>query len=399
MIERFGSLFALHTEHTSYLFRITPSGDAEHLYYGERVLVTGEEDAQAAIPKLAFGPGNTIMRSPARPTEIPECMELECAGTGRGEVGEPFVEVTHTDGSFTTDFRYEEAALFAVPGQDAPAPGDDALPASYDDTGRAEGLRLTLRDAKRGLTLTLSYRIFPDCDVITRSARLTNDGPEAITLRRLASAQLAFSDADWTFTTFRGAWAREMERHAMPLRAGTIVNASFTGTSSNRANPFVMLSRPDAGEDQGDVYGFNLVYSGNHREACEVTSFGTLRFTSGMDPRLFRWHLAPGESFDAPEAILAFSGAGFNGMSHAMHRFLRQHIVRGSWRDLPRPILLNSWEACYFHVSEKRILELARAAKAAGMRVIGVYDDFFHGTWEDMQTVCDRTIRSFEELL
>ena len=40
-----------------------------------------------------------------------------------------------------------------------------------------------------------------------------------------------------------------------------------------------------------------------------------------------------------------------------------------------------------------------RAAKAAGMTVIGVYDDFFHGTWEEMQAVCDRTIRGFPELL
>ena len=40
-----------------------------------------------------------------------------------------------------------------------------------------------------------------------------------------------------------------------------------------------------------------------------------------------------------------------------------------------------------------------RAAKAAGMNVIGVYDDFFHGTWEDMEQVCNRTIRGFWELL
>ena len=40
-----------------------------------------------------------------------------------------------------------------------------------------------------------------------------------------------------------------------------------------------------------------------------------------------------------------------------------------------------------------------RSAKAAGMTVIGVYDEFFHVSWDEMQTVCDRTIRSFEELL
>ena len=40
-----------------------------------------------------------------------------------------------------------------------------------------------------------------------------------------------------------------------------------------------------------------------------------------------------------------------------------------------------------------------RSAKTAGMKVIGVYDDFFHVTWEEMQSICDRTIRSFAELL
>ncbi len=40
-----------------------------------------------------------------------------------------------------------------------------------------------------------------------------------------------------------------------------------------------------------------------------------------------------------------------------------------------------------------------RSARAAGMRVTGVYDEFFHVSWEEMQTVCDCTIRSFEELL
>jgi hypothetical protein len=40
-----------------------------------------------------------------------------------------------------------------------------------------------------------------------------------------------------------------------------------------------------------------------------------------------------------------------------------------------------------------------RAAKAAGMQVVGVFDAFFHGSWEDMQATCDSTILGFEELL
>ena len=40
-----------------------------------------------------------------------------------------------------------------------------------------------------------------------------------------------------------------------------------------------------------------------------------------------------------------------------------------------------------------------RGAKAAGMEAVGVYDEFFDMTWENMQQVCDRCIRSFEEMV
>ena len=33
------------------------------------------------------------------------------------------------------------------------------------------------------------------------------------------------------------------------------------------------------------------------------------------------------------------------------------------------------------------------------MQVVGVYDAFFHVSWPEMQQVCHRVIRSFEELL
>jgi len=39
------------------------------------------------------------------------------------------------------------------------------------------------------------------------------------------------------------------------------------------------------------------------------------------------------------------------------------------------------------------------AAKAAGMGVVGVYDPFYETRQEELRRVCDRYIRSFEELL
>ena len=44
-------------------------------------------------------------------------------------------------------------------------------------------------------------------------------------------------------------------------------------------------------------------------------------------------------------------------------------------------------------------VEACRGAKAAGMHAVGGYDPYFAGTEPEMQAVCDRYIRSFEELI
>ena len=40
-----------------------------------------------------------------------------------------------------------------------------------------------------------------------------------------------------------------------------------------------------------------------------------------------------------------------------------------------------------------------RGAKAAGMKVVGVYDTYFDATVDEMRQVCDRYILSFEEMM
>ena len=64
---------------------------------------------------------------------------------------------------------------------------------------------------------------------------------------------------------------------------------------------------------------------------------------------------------------MTYSETGYEGISIAMHRFVREHIVRGEWKKKERPVLLNSWEALYFHVNERKIEKLA-SARAQGKR-------------------------------
>ena len=127
---------------------------------------------------------------------------------------------------------------------------DSGLPHSYSEVGTdsAECLQIVLQDVTNHLELQLFYTVFEECDVITRSARLINHSDASVTLNRCLSAQLDLTEDYSMITHFSGAWAREMHREQISLRSGKFVNASYTGTSSNRSNPFMILGHKNTCE-------------------------------------------------------------------------------------------------------------------------------------------------------
>lgn len=376
MIRKLGNTFVLDTERTTYVFRVLDTGHLEHLYYGMKITLETERDADALSEQHAFAPGNTNVYDAEHKSFSLEDIRLEMSSYGKGDIREPFVELTHADGSRTSDFLYVGAEI-AEGKEDY-----ETLPGSYDENGAVEHLTVTLRDKEYQIVLELHYYVYEACDVIARSSKLLNDSDVDVVLERLMSLQLDFDRADYVMTGFHGAWAREMRRVDVPLRVGRYVGDSYTGTSSNRANPFFMLSGRGTDENHGICYGFNLIYSGNHYETAEVSGYGKTRILSGINPRSLCWRVAPSETFEAPEAVMTLSDAGYNGMSQNMHAFVRKHIVRGQWRDRVRPVLLNSWEAAYFDINEKKLLALAKAAKRVGIELF-VMDDGWFGTRDD----------------
>ncbi len=385
MIRRLGNVFVLDTPNTTYAFGILPSGQLEHLYYGSSIQIDSEEEAKVLVEKHECVPGNSVYYSDEHKNISLEDMRLEMSAHGKGDVREPFIEVTHADGSYTSDFVFAGAEILSGK---KPL---ETLPSSYEEEDRVDTLVVTLKDEGYDLTLELYYYVFLNHDIITRSARLLNTSKDTITLDRLMSGQLDMETTGWQMTTFHGAWAREMMRHDTGISAGKFVNESYCGCSSNRANPFVMLSRKETTEDFGDCYGMNLIYSGNHYEALEISAHGKTRVVTGINPRSFAFILEPGDSFEAPEAVFTYSKEGFGGMSRNMHAFVRECIVRGTWKKKARPVLLNSWEAAYFDINESKLLKLAKAGKEAGVELF-VMDDGWFGTRDnDTQALGDWT--------
>ena len=398
------NLFVLDTKHTTYAFRVLPTGQLEHLYYGARITIddTADPEGIGLAERHAFAPGNTCLYNEEEKRYTLEDMRLEYSWPGKGDLRESAAVIRHGDGGRTSDFSFEQAKLVRggvtedSSGDEEPDKGQavlsalhNGMPMSYDESGRAQSLVITMMDRSYDMELTLNYTVYPEVDVITRSAMLTNRSETPVTVERLMSLSLDLDAEPFVMSTFNGAWAREMHRTDSPLAAGKLVNASSSGSSSHRANPFVMLSKPHTTEDRGDVYAFNLVYSGNHYEAAEVSPFGKLRFVSGINPEGFSWRLEPGESFASPEAVMTFSDEGFNGMSRQMHAFVREHIVRGRWKKKPRPVLLNSWEASYFKIDEGKLLKLAKAGREVGIELFVMDDGWFGDRTDDTKALGD----------
>ena len=379
MIRQLGKVWVLDTNNTTYVMRLLETGQIEHLYYGGRLILQTEEDADSLFEKHAFAPGNTNFYDNEHLGYTLEDMRLEMSSHGKGDIRESFIDVTHADGSYTSDFLYDHCDI-----REGKLPLE-TLPSSYEEDGRVDELILTLRDLGYELTLELHYAVFEDRDVITRYSRFINSSQENVYLTKLMSNQLDFERDGMVFTNFTGSWAREMNRNDMEVHAGKIVNSSFTGTSSSRANPFVMISDSKTTEDYGMCIGINLVYSGNHYEAMEVSPFHKTRFVSGINPQSFGFFMEPGEVFESPESVMAYSDDGFNGMSHRMHDFVRECIVRGKWKKKVRPVLLNSWEAAYFDINESKLVKLAKAGKDVGIELF-VMDDGWFGNRNDDKT-------------
>lgn len=363
-------LFHLRTEHSSYMFRVTPQGQLEHLHYGAPVR---DADAEALSLKRTMPYGDSVLYPGGGAAYCLDVLPLEWSGAGRGDYRPSPVEFVTDSGSWTADFEYVGHTI--TPGSTETRCG---LPTAY---GGDMTLAVLLRDEAAGAELRLYYTTYPDEDVITRRSELVCTGA-GLSIRKLMSLSLDLAERDLKMTTFTGNWIREAHRHDAAVE-GTLVNESRTGFSSNRANPGFILSERAADERRGRVWGFNLVYSGNHMSCVSADPRGTVRVMSGISPDRFEWRLGTGESFETPEAVMCFSAEGLGGMSRAMHDFVNRHIVRGPWAGRGRPVLVNAWEGFMFDFDARRLLSVARRAKAMGAELFVMDDGWFVGRDDD----------------
>ncbi|MDO4544030.1 MAG: alpha-galactosidase [Clostridia bacterium] len=359
-------IFSLDTENTSYRILINEHGHLEHIYYGARIAGC---NLDALRYKRTIGRGSQVLTEPEDKTYSLDDVPLEWSGIGRGDYRNTPAEILMPDGSFTCDFAYQSHEI-----KDG-ATEMKTLPTAYGEG--AKTLIITLKERASEVYLRLYYTVYSDANVITRRAVLKNCEDNELMIRKLMSMMMDLPEREYVMTSFDGDWISEAQRHDRTVQSGIYINESTTGASSNRHNAGIILSEKHASEDHGRVYGFNLIYSGNHHTAVEKAPNGMVRVMSGISPHCFMHGLVHGEEFETPEAVLSFSQGGFNGLSHNLHSFVNEHIVRGDWKGRERPILINSWEAYFFKYKQGKLLRLARRAKKLGVELFVLDDGWF----------------------
>ena len=374
--------FHLTNDLISYIIKADDQGTLLNLYFGKAV---PDREDFGYLVELAHRPTSTCRIDGDLHYSL-EHLRQEYPEYGTGDYRAPAIAVRQPNGSDMVDLTY--GGYRVRKGK----PKLEGLPATYvESEDDAATLSIDLVDELIGLTVTLNYTVFADKPAVARSVIVCNGGGDALDVERAMSLSLDLPDSDYDMTEFTGAWSRERHPHTQHLHHGTQRIESLRNASGHFANPVAAFARPGAGEEHGEVIGLAFAYSGNFELHAEVDTYEVTRLQVGINERCFAWHLEPGESFQTPEAIIAYSDEGHDGMSHTFHRLVLDNIVRGPWKRRERPILINNWEATYFDFDEDKLVDIARTAKRAGVELFVLDDGWFGARNNDTAGLGDWT--------
>ncbi len=357
--------FLLSGKNYSYGMYINRAGLLQHLYWGKKIGA-----ADAAFLVAAHGLPASPNPDDYNKEMATDGMPAECGSFGRGDFRPATVVVRRKDGAAMSRFRYVSHKIVkgALHLQGMPCAR------KADET-----LILTLKDDFSDIELDLNYSVSEDSDVLVRSAVIRNAGKDAAEIAKAFSFCTELPDTCGTYSALRlaGSWARERTPVITPLAEGTLRIESARGYSSHQMNPFLAVLSEGCGEESGECYGFNLLYSGSFAITADVSHNKSIRVQGGINDFLFGWQLQGGETFATPQAALCYSSEGLGGMSRAYHDFFREYIIDPKRVYMRRPIVINNWEATYFDFDNEKLFSIIDEAAKLGMDTFVLDDGWF----------------------
>ncbi len=203
-------------------------------------------------------------------------------------------------------------------------------------------------------------------------AGVRNLGAEAYEVRQLEPALPVPGEAA-ELLDMTGRHTHERTPQRRPFDLGQWVREAWGGRPGHDSATVLCAGRHGFGFRSGRVWGVHLAHSGNQVLSAEHSPTGWRLLRGGELLLPGEVRLATGEEYRSPW-LLGSWGDGLDALSGRFHRTLRarpQHPRR------PRPVLLNVWEAVYFHHDLGRLLALAERAAAVGVERFVLDDGWF----------------------
>lgn len=276
------------------------------------------------------------------------------------------------------------SGLFTSPGLEGSRNGQHWAPVfRFDELiSDGESHRFACKDPLAELQLEFTLKLSKATDVLEYNIALTNVGESDYQLQRL-SHTLPLPAAARELMYFHGRWTHEFQTKRMSLEQGAFTQENRRGRTSHERFPGMVVGQAGFSESQGEIYGFHLGWSGNHRLHAEIMSDGRRFLQSGELLMPGEVTLAAGESYTTPKLYACFSSDGLNGMSQRFHQHVRNNIIRFASPEKPRPVHLNTWEGIYFDHDPEYIVEMVNASAELGVERFIIDDGWFKGRNHD----------------
>ncbi len=239
------------------------------------------------------------------------------------------------------------------------------------------------------LSLTLEILLDAETDVLQRRTILQNLGNTPYHLNWCAAA--AFELPHWSqeLLMFHGNWTNEFQMVRQPFPIGTLSRENRRGRTSHNSFPGMIIGSPQFCETSGEIYGFHLGWSGNHRILVECSAEGDRQIQLGELLMPGEQVLSPDESYTSPWTYSCYAQDGLNELSHKFHTFARKHILPQRAMRTPRPVQFNTWEALYFDHEWEALKSLVQKASDLGIERFVLDDGWFCNRNDDHRALGD----------
>lgn len=226
--------------------------------------------------------------------------------------------------------------------------------------------------------------------VLLVSHRVRNAGREPLVLAS-ADVALPLPDRARDVLDFSGRWAGERAPQRLRPGHGVWLRETRHGRGGHDDPFLTAVGTPGFDFGSGDVWATHVAWSGDKRVWFERSDLG--RAVLGAGERLTALTLAPGEAYESPLVVAAWSAAGLDGLSDRLHPWVRSwSTLAASSSSRPRPLTLNTWEAVYFDHSLARLEPLIERAAEVGVERFVLDDGWFLGRTDDRRALGDWTV-------